>query len=85
MGPFSRLLAASLLSIGLTGIALAQEQTPAPQDAPAATAPDTSAPTATDGDEKPAPVPFAGGRFTITEQPEKDKVMAFDGKEFARD
>ncbi|PLP56926.1 hypothetical protein CYK37_21990 [Mesorhizobium loti] len=85
MGPFSRLLAAGLLSVGLAGIAFAQEQAPAQQDAPATTVPDTSAPTATDADEKPVPVPFAGGTFTITEQPEMDKILAFDGKEVARD
>lgn len=85
MGPFTRLLTAGLLSIGLAGMALAQEQAPAPQAAPAATDPDTSAPTATDGNEKPAPVSFAGGTFTITEQPEMDKILAYDGKEIARD
>ena len=85
MGPFSRLLTAGLLSVALTGIALAQEQAPAPQDAPAATAPGANAPATTDADEKPAPVSFAGGTFTITEQPEADKILAFDGKEIARD
>ncbi|MFE0019104.1 hypothetical protein ACFWXH_29935 [Mesorhizobium sp. NPDC059054] len=85
MGPFSRLLTAGILSVGLAGTALAQEQAPAPQDAPAATSSDSSAPATTDGDEKPAPVPFAGGTFTITEQPEMDKILAYDGKEIARD
>lgn len=80
-----RLLMAGFLSIGVAGIALAQEQVPAQQDAPAASSPDTSAPAITDGGEKPAPVPFAGGTFTITEQPEADKILAFDGKEIARD
>lgn len=79
------LLMLGFLSIDAAGVALAQDQAPAPQDAPAASSPDTSAPTATDGDEKPAPVPFAGGTFTITEQPEMDKILAFDGKEIARD
>ncbi|WP_054308506.1 hypothetical protein [Mesorhizobium sp. 1M-11] len=85
MGPFSCLLTAGILSVGLAGTALAQEQAPAPQDAPAATSSDSSAPATTDGDEKPAPVPFAGGTFTITEQPEMDKILAYDGKEIARD
>ncbi|WP_186307247.1 hypothetical protein [Mesorhizobium amorphae] len=85
MAPFARLLMAGLLSTGLSGFAFAQAQAPAPQDAPASAVPDTSPPVATDGDEKPAPVPFAGGTFTITEQPEMDKILAFDGKEIARD
>lgn len=80
MGAFSRLLAAGLFAIGLTGSVLAQEQAPASQEAPAA---DTVAPA--DGNEKPAPVPFAGGTFTIIEQPEMDKILAYDGEEIARD
>lgn len=85
MRPLSRLVAAGLLSVGMAGITLAQDQAPAPQDAPAATSSDTGSPAAADGTEKPAPVPFAGGTFTITEQPEMDKILAYDGKEIARD
>lgn len=36
-------------------------------------------------DEKQAPVPFAGGQLTITEAADSgEKVLAFDGKELAR-
>jgi hypothetical protein len=31
------------------------------------------------------PIPFEGGRLTITETEDADKVLAFDGKELARD
>ena len=79
------LLMLGFLSIGAAGVALAQDQAPAPQDAPAASSPDTGAPAAVDGDEKSAPVPFADGTFTIVEQPEEDKILAYDGKEIARD
>lgn len=36
-------------------------------------------------DEAAEPVPFAGGRFTITETADAEKVLSFDGKEIARD
>lgn len=36
-------------------------------------------------DDDPAPVPFAGGEFTITETDDLDKILAFDGEELARD
>jgi hypothetical protein len=35
-------------------------------------------------DEKQAPIAFAGGTFTVTETPDNDKILAFDGKELAR-
>lgn len=35
-------------------------------------------------DEKPTSIPFAGGKLTITETPDLDKILAFDGKELAR-
>lgn len=82
MGPFSRLLTAGLFLIGMGGIALAQEQ--APQDPPA-----TTTHGITDADEKPAPVAFAGGTFTIArgdgEEPEERMVLAYEGKEIAHD
>ncbi|PWK76048.1 hypothetical protein [Aminobacter sp. AP02] len=33
----------------------------------------------------PQTVPFEGGTFTITETPQLDKILAYDGKELARD
>lgn len=35
-------------------------------------------------DQAPAPVPFAGGRLTITEESDGQKTLAFDGRELAR-
>jgi hypothetical protein len=35
-------------------------------------------------DEAQSPIPFAGGTLTITETEDLDKVLAFDGKELAR-
>lgn len=35
-------------------------------------------------DGQPKSIPFAGGKLTITETPEQDKILAFDGKELAR-
>jgi hypothetical protein len=35
-------------------------------------------------DEAQAPIPFEGGTFTITQTPDIDKILAFDGKELAR-
>jgi hypothetical protein len=35
-------------------------------------------------DEPQAPIPFEGGTLTITETEDLDKVLAFDGKELAR-
>lgn len=35
-------------------------------------------------DEKSVPVSFAGGTLTITETPDMDKILAFEGKELAR-
>ncbi|BCH22041.1 hypothetical protein [Mesorhizobium sp. L-8-3] len=32
----------------------------------------------------PEEIPFEGGRFTITETADQDKILAFDGKEIAR-
>jgi hypothetical protein len=40
--------------------------------------------TAVAQDEKQAPIAFAGGTLTITETPDMDKILAFDGKELAR-
>jgi len=34
--------------------------------------------------EKPAPIPFQGGAFTITETGDGEKVLAYNGKEIAR-
>jgi hypothetical protein len=37
-------------------------------------------------DDKPAPIPFAGGTLTITQAEEYgERVLAFDGKELASD
>ncbi|WP_269931803.1 hypothetical protein [Aminobacter sp. HY435] len=33
----------------------------------------------------PETIPFEGGSFTITETPELDKILAYDGKQLARD
>lgn len=84
MGLLARLLAAALVSVGLCGIAMAQ-QAPATAETPAAT--DNPAPadnTTSDAGDKPAPIPFEGGSFTVTETPDSDKILAFDGKEVAR-
>jgi hypothetical protein len=35
-------------------------------------------------DEQQAPIPFAGGTLTIAETEDLDKILAFDGKELAR-
>ena len=35
-------------------------------------------------DEKQAPIPFEGGTLTITENADQEKIVAFDGKELAR-
>lgn len=35
-------------------------------------------------DEQPKSIPFAGGKLTITETPDQDKILAFNGKELAR-
>lgn len=35
-------------------------------------------------DERQAPIAFADGSFTIIETPDMDKILAFDGKELAR-
>jgi hypothetical protein len=34
--------------------------------------------------EKPISIPFAGGKLTITETPNLEKILAFNGKELAR-
>ena len=36
-------------------------------------------------DDAPETVPFAGGEFTITETEDYEKILAFDGRELARD
>jgi hypothetical protein len=72
-------------------------QTPAAQQTPAKAPPTAQKPKpADDGDnagsdqaagegEKQAPIPFAGGEITITQQEEYgEKVLSFDGKELAR-
>jgi hypothetical protein len=35
-------------------------------------------------DQAPAPLPFAGGQLTITEEGDGQKLLAFDGRELAR-
>jgi len=35
-------------------------------------------------DEQPKAIPFAGGKLTITETPEQEKILAFNGREIAR-
>lgn len=79
---FSRLLTAGLFSTGIGGIALAQEQ--APKDPPATTPLD-----ALPAPEKSAPIAFAGGTFNIAEavgeEPDQEMVLAYEGKEIARD
>lgn len=35
-------------------------------------------------DDRQAPIPFEGGKLTVTETPDGDKVLAYDGKELAR-
>lgn len=35
-------------------------------------------------DSEPQKIPFEGGNFTITETPELDKILAYEGKELAR-
>ena len=86
MGLLTRLSAAALVSASLCGAAMAQ-QAPATTEAPAATAnpapADNAAPDA-DSSDKQAPIPFEGGSFTVTETPDSDKILAFDGKEVAR-
>lgn len=43
-----------------------------------------AAPVAFAQDEPQAPIPFEGGTLTITETEDLDKVLAFDGRELAR-
>ncbi|MER9179106.1 hypothetical protein [Mesorhizobium sp. M0767] len=60
----------------------AQTQTPA-TEAPAAD--QGASDTAAADDDKQAPIPFEGGQLTITQEEEYgERVLAFDGKELAR-
>ncbi|CCV04349.1 conserved exported hypothetical protein [Mesorhizobium metallidurans STM 2683] len=74
--------------LGPVASAYAQTETPTTQLAPAAEKPVADQGTGTDAadadDDKQAPIPFAGGQLTITQQEQYgEKVLAFDGKQLA--
>ena len=71
----NRVLRAALFGLAMTaGVSLAAAQVP---QTPGAKPTSQTSPPATS-------VPFAGGALTITETPDLDKVLAFDGEELQR-